>query len=150
MTYRIFGNCNVFEIPPPISCSPVNVVCEEKEAENVFSPLVWGESLWFLFHVGSLAADKKIDEIEAIKYWNFIEGIPLMLPCKMCAVHAQKFIDSHRDKRRDICSSRETLIDFFVEFHNYVNIRQQKPLITKDDIKKLAQGPVRISTIKYY
>lgn len=148
--YRSYGNCNTIIIPPPIKCAQVNVTCEEKEYPSVFSPSVWGESLWFLFHVGSLAANEQISASDAKKYWNFIEGIPIMLPCNMCSEHAQKFIDNNRSAQETICKSREDLIEFFVKFHNYVNIRQGKPLITKDDIKQLGRGNVRMSVIKYF
>lgn len=150
MSYQLFNSYNVNKIPPPITCAAVNIVYEEKEVNNVFNPAVWGESLWFLFHIGSLVANKEITEQETIKYWNFIEGIPLMLPCKMCAGHAQLFIDSRRTSWKKICETRETLIEFFVDFHNYVNARQNKPLITKEDVKRLSQERARVTTIKYY
>ena len=147
--YRSYGNCNIVSIPPPLDCD-INIQCEEREYSSVFSPSVWGESLWFLFHVGSLVADSKISPIDSVKYWNFIEGIPLMLPCKMCSEHAQKFIDNERPNRENVVSSRDNLIDFFVKFHNQVNTAQGKPAINRSDIERLANGRVKVNTIRYY
>ena len=150
MTYQMYGNCNIVEIPPPIRCGYVNVVKEERECQNVFSPDVWGEAFWFILHIGSLAMDANISEQDARKYWNFIEGIPMILPCKMCSKDAQKFVDINRHRWRTICSSKERLIEFFIEFHNQVNMKQGKPLITKNDVERLGGGNVRVSTIKYF
>jgi hypothetical protein len=147
--YRAFGNCEIIRIPPPIHNTNI-VRCEEKEYPSVFSPSVWGESVWFFLHVGSLACDALISDEDAERYWNFIEGIPLMLPCKKCSVHAQAFVDSERPNRRDITKSRDSLIDFFVKFHNAVNERQSKPLISREDIERLASGNVKVNTVRYY
>lgn len=126
------------------------IVYEEREVSNIFSPAVWGESLWFLLHLGSLAAENRISRADAKKYWNYIEGIPLMLPCKECAKHAQIFINHCRPYSAEICSSRANLVQFYVDFHNYVNLLQNKPLITVQDVERLAHGGTRLATIKYF
>lgn len=150
MTYQMYGNCGIIKIPPPIRCGYKNIINEEREYPNIFSPEVWGESFWFILHIGSLSANSKISEQDSRKYWNFIEGIPLMLPCKLCSADAQKFVDESRGRWKSICSSKESLIRFFIDFHNKVNAKQGKPLISKQDVEKLGEGQVRVSTIKYF
>lgn len=148
--YKTYGNCQYLRVPPPIRCDYVNVVSEEKECASVFAPEVWGEAFWFILHVGSLAARDQIPEQEAVKYWNFIEGIPLMLPCKRCSRDAQQIVDAARPRWRDVCASRDSLLEFFLDFHNRVNEKQGKPAMTRADIERLAAGNVRVATIRYF
>ncbi len=146
----MYGNCNTFYIPPPIPYSAGTVAIEENVYDNVFNPSVWGDGTWLFLHHGSLAASKIIDSAAAEKYWNFIEGLPLMLPCKDCSRHASNYIDSARQRRREICASRDGLLQFFVDFHNSVNLRTGKPSITVDQVKSMLDNRAKVCRVKYF
>lgn len=152
MTYRQIGNCSYnYDIPPPISINylPLNVQIEEKVCNNLSNPETWGPSMWFLNHLGSITAPENISKEKRIKYWNYIDGLPEILPCKKCSSHARKFVDSQYDNRDMICSSRDNLVKFFVDFHNSVNERTGKPKITVEEVYKMFSGPAKIKYLKY-
>ena len=145
----MYGTCNRFDIPPPIPYVEHNISIEETTCSNVFDPSIWGEGTWLFLHLGSLAANEQLSPTEAEKYWGFIEGLPYMLPCKNCSVHAQKYVDISRPRRAQICSSREALLHFFVDFHNMVNSRTGKPPITVEQVKNMLRGQTRVCKVKY-
>lgn len=150
MTYQMYGSCNILKIPPPVPFAPVNVQMEEKLCVNVFDPSVWGEGAWLFLHLGSLAAEENISFSDSKKYWGFIEGLPLMMPCKSCAIHATEYIENARPRWQEICSSRATLLKFFTDFHNSVNARSNKPPISEEQILSLAAGRARVCKVKYF
>lgn len=153
MTYRLQGNCNFLAIPPPISRPPGCSVCvtvEEKLCNSPNDPEVWGPAFWLILFLGALNASAKISDKDALVYWGFIRGIPLMLPCRSCSSHAQSFVDQHERYWRAICSGKETLLDFFIEFQNQVNARTGKPPVKKSQVKKMFAGKALTQITRFY
>jgi len=146
----MYGNCNFIEIPPPVPHSDLTVCVEEKVFDNASSPEVWGEAFWFILHLGSSKASRQISPEDARLYWGFIEGIPLMLPCRNCSKHAAQFIQESRARRGAICASRDSLVQFFVDFHNKVNERSGKPAISVAEVERMFSGGARLKRIHYY
>lgn len=147
----MYGNCQYIKVPPPVNKENLTVCIEEKECSNIASPEVWGEAFWFILHLGSCHATKEITSKDASKYWGFIEGIPLMLPCRNCADHASMFIAMHKYRKAEICANRNSLIKFFVDFHNDVNKRSGKPLLSLRDVKRMFSGGARlVKKVSYY
>jgi hypothetical protein len=109
----------------------------EKSSLNLSNPKVWGPSFWFTLHNGSLNYPIKASPIIINKMKGFINGIPYMLPCKDCAEHARVYIHNNQHTLNDVCKTRDTLFCFYVDFHNYVNERYGKPIMSCDDAKKL-------------
>ena len=151
MTYRQLGNCsNVIRIPPPIpdlADISMEIRVQEKLCTNLSNPSTWGPSLWFLNHLGSIHAPEFIPSEKREKYWNFIDGLPEMLPCKKCSVHAREFVNKNAPLKNHICSTRDNLVRFFVHFHNSVNERTGKPKITTEEVYRMFSGP---ATIKHF
>lgn len=150
--YRQIGNCKYnFEIPPPVNIQspPINIYIEEKRVGNISSPDTWGPAMWFMNHLGSVSAPEIIPKEKRVKYWNYIDGLPEILPCKKCSVHARAYVDQYADQKEAICSSRDNLVRFFVDFHNSVNERTGKPKITYDEVYKMFSGPVKIQKFRY-
>lgn len=150
MTYQMYSACNRLTIPPPIQPADVNITFEETLCDNVFDPRVWGEGTWLFLQLGALSASDKISCDDASKYWGFIEGLPLMIPCKKCSQHAAEYIAKSRPRRAEICRNRDSLLQFFLDFHNNVNQRLGKPPITMNDITRLLSGTVRICKLKRF
>ena len=146
----MYGSCNKILIPPPVPYQSTNLYVEEQVCDNVFDPRVWGEGVWLFLHLGSLVANQVLSKEEAEKYWGFIEGLPYMMPCKSCAVHARAYVDASRADRKNICATRDSLLAFFVRFHNSVNARTGKPLITVEQVKNMQKGKARICRTKYF
>ncbi len=150
--YRQIGNCKYnFDIPPPIQIQvpPMEIRLEEKTISNVSSPDTWGPAMWFMNHLGSISAPEVIPLDKREKYWHYIDGLPEILPCKKCSVHARAYVDQYSNQKDIICSSRDNLVRFFVDFHNSVNERTGKPKITYDEVYKMFSGPVSIKKFRY-
>jgi hypothetical protein len=139
------------DIPPPIevNMAPIEIHVAEKTYQNLHSPEVWGESFWFVVHLGSMSAPEVIPTEKREKYWGFIDGIPEMLACQKCAHHAREWVEKHRKDKDAIVSSRESLIRFYVDMHNSVNQRNGQPVMSVDEVKRKFSGPVRIRHFTY-
>ena len=57
------------------------------------------------------------------------------LSCPNCRIHFRKFLE--KKDRNKIVSSKENLIDFFIDLHNDVNNRLGKGILSKEDVKEL-------------
>ena len=100
-------------------------------------PKYWGPRYWFFYHTTAINYPEKPTDKEQDDMEHFIRSIPLTLPCKDCKKHAKQFIDDHRIEMSKICSSRENLFKFFVDFHNKVSERNGKPTLTYDEALKI-------------
>lgn len=146
----MFGACRPIEIPPPVSVPSMSICFEEVEVSNLSNPEVWGEAFWFMLHLGAASAPEFISPEQAMGYWGFVEGIPLMIPCRNCSQHARQFIAQHRGDKQNICSTRGNLFDFFIRFHNAVNKRTGKPLCNSEDMYKKFTGGGVIKKVRYF
>ena len=70
---------------------------------------------------------------------GFILGIPVMLPCEICKVHATHYIDDIKKQLDIICSGRDSLFKWSVDFHNSVNKRNNKKEISYEEAYKIYQ-----------
>jgi len=101
------------------------------------SPEVWGPPFWFTLHNGALNYPSLANPLCIERMKNFIIGIPVMIPCETCKEHATSYIETNKDYLDYICASRDKLFKFFVDFHNFVNIRLKKPEMSYDDAYRL-------------
>jgi hypothetical protein len=150
--YRALGHCTTpFEVPPPVDVqnAPIEIHLTERAYANLAAPEVWGESFWFVVHLGSVSAPEVIPPEKREKYWNFIDGIPEMLACKKCAVHAREWVEQNRPKKEMITASRKALIQFYVDMHNAVNERNGQPTLSVEEVVRKFTGPVRIRHFQY-
>ena len=110
---------------------------ERYQEKSNRSPEVWGPPFWFTLHNGALNYPSLANPLCIERMKNFIIGIPVMIPCETCKEHATAYIESNKDYLDYICASRDKLFKFFVDFHNYVNIRLKKPEMSYDDAYRL-------------
>ena len=68
---------------------------------------------------------------------GFVKGIPFILPCDECRIHAINYIEERDYELDKICENRKNLFKFFVDMHNFVNLRTNKKKFTKKDVKKI-------------
>ena len=125
---------------PVIESAHEKIIILEKKTgvqENFESPEIFGPKMWFTLHNGAAHYPIEASDIYAEQMKNFIIALPIMIPCENCKIHAINFIESRKDKLFIICNKRETLFDFFVDFHNYVNERQGKPKLSYSDARKI-------------
>jgi hypothetical protein len=94
------------------------------------NPSQWGPYYWNMLHFMSSSYDNNPNPSVQSVMKNFIQSLPVFLPCKECQDHAFHFIKSKNlDK---VVESRKDLFTFFFNFHNFVNERLGKPIM---DIK---------------
>ena len=120
-----------------------------KDYKNSADPRVWGPSFWFSLHNGALYYPENPSEIVIERLKGFILGIPYMLPCHDCAEHAKSYISYNYEKLNSICSSRNNLFNFYVDFHNYVNKRHNKAIMSYDEAYKLYSSGVKVTHLNY-
>jgi hypothetical protein len=131
---------NIPTHPPPSINVPMSHQTEDRERyqeKSNRSPEVWGPYFWFTLHNGALNYPSLANPLCIERMKNFIIGIPVMIPCETCKEHATAYIESNKDYLDYICASRDKLFKFFVDFHNYVNIRLKKPEMSYDDAYRL-------------
>lgn len=99
-------------------------------------PQVWGPALWLALHTCAAYYPEKAHALCQMQAKGFIMGLPSMLPCESCSAHAQAFIDAHHQSPHQmdhIVSGRKPLFAFFVDFHNAVNRRQNKKVVSYEE-----------------
>ena len=78
---------------------------------------------------------------------NFVNSIPFIVPCVECSTHALRYVEMHNID--EIVKHKDSLINFFVDFHNQVNIRKNKPDMTYVEAKKMYGNNSRVKILKY-
>lgn len=117
---------------------------------NTGEPYVWGPSFWFTLHNGASRYPEKASTSYKERAIGFIKGIPVMIPCDTCAEHATAYIELNMRHIDKITSGRKELFNFFVDFHNYVNKRYNKPEMSYEDAEKMYNGKIKISKFSYH
>lgn len=120
-----------------------------KKYKSTTSPDVFGPPMWFTLHNGASKYPHKPGVLvkERMKY--FILGIPVMIPCARCREDATAYIEKFKDSLDDICSSRLKLFEFFFTFHNVVNKKLNKPIMSYEDAIKLYSDDVEVNKLTY-
>lgn len=140
--YPSDSSLNIHRNPEPILIVDDKVKEPEKVKEPYHGiknslPHVFGPPIWYTLHNAASHYPEEASPIYAEKMRNIILAIPLLLPCKTCKLHATAFIEDVKDYLPDICASRKNLFNFFVDFHNFVNKRLDKPIVSYEEAKVL-------------
>lgn len=94
-------------------------------------PYVWGPSYWNTLHFISATYSNNPNESVKTSMKNFIQTLPVLLPCRECQDNALSFLKAaDLDK---VVQSRKELFTFFFNFHNTVNQRLNKPSMKIED-----------------
>jgi len=143
----------VSENPPISEKTPIATLVMKKTVQDfttMTDPRVWGPPFWFTLHNSAAYYPEKASQITIQRIKQRILSIPFELPCVDCRTHANNFINSRKDKLDDICSGRDSLFAFYVDFHNKVNERHNKPIMSLENAKKLYINGIRVEKISYY
>ena len=94
------------------------------------SKSVWGPPTWHLLHCMALKAKDTmtLPQLEEMK--GLIERVVSNLPCPMCSGHAMSYFKLRQFKR---IQTLQQLRHFLFMFHNNVNQRIKKPVITYEE-----------------
>jgi hypothetical protein len=117
--------------------------------KDITDPEVWGPSFWFSIHNGSLSYPENASPIVAERLKGFILGLPYMLPCSACRLHAISYIEEKTSKLDEICRGRDNLFNFFVDFHNYVNAKSGKKIYSYEEARDLYNKKANVQVMKF-
>lgn len=91
---------------------------------------VWGPPTWQLLHCMALKVKETITLPQLQELKHMIERIVSNLPCPICSGHATSYFKTNHFQR---IQTIQQLQLFLFLFHNSVNVRIKKPLITYDE-----------------
>lgn len=94
-------------------------------------PNIWGPHYWATLHFISSTYDNNPNQSIKSNMKNFIQSLPVFLPCKECQDHAFDYIKQFN--LNHVIQNRKELFTFFFNFHNNVNKRLKKPLMSMED-----------------
>lgn len=116
--------------------------------ETTKKPDVFGPSAWFTYHNSSAHLPETLSPVTSKRIAGFIDGIPEMTPCDKCSEHARSFIESNKYLIQNF-KTRDEVFKFFVDFHNYVNNRLGKPIVSLEDARKMYISGRNVKVMKY-
>lgn len=86
------------------------------------NPTVWGPIFWDTLHFTAFGYPNDPNEMDKQVYKNFIINYVKVLPCDKCSTDANNYINLISDfEWNKILKSRDSLIKWTWDFHNYVN-----------------------------
>jgi hypothetical protein len=98
------------------------------------SKYYWGPRLWRLFHLLAEVSDRR----DITMLWrNFLRTSAAIVPCMKCRTHFQDYVSRHRfgDTSSTLPGKevRALFRDQLRIFHNEVNQRLKKPIVSKEE-----------------
>jgi len=113
------------------------------------SPEVFGPAFWFSFHTGAAHLPENLSPISASRIRAFINGIPELVPCTDCSEHSRAFIEENKARINNFRRG-DDVFRFYVDFHNYVNLRLGKPLVSYEKAYEMYKGGKGVVLLKKY
>ena len=101
---------------------------------RLHNPNYTGPGLWFGLHtLGAMSKtpEQKKSAIEYIKY------LQQNFPCNECKGHFGNYIETHPLERVINDNNEESLFLWTFNFHNAVNHRLKKPIVSYDEAKQI-------------
>ncbi len=94
------------------------------------SKSVWGPATWQLLHSMVLKINDDITPLQLKELKSIILNIASNLPCPYCTQHALSYLKTNHI---ELIDNIFALRVFIHRFHNDVNLRLKKPLMSYDD-----------------
>ena len=97
----------------------------------------WGNQLWAYLHtITVIDSDEPSVQIrESVRAIEILRGIPAIIPCHRCATHFQEFFQTEIEGRSRF--QRMELFDLIVEYHNQINQKLGKPILSLEEARSL-------------
>ena len=97
--------------------------------------LYWGNGGWIFLHSISFLYPDNPTEQEKQQYAQFFHSLKYVLPCETCRSHYKKGIEQDMPIEPAL-ESRNKLTRWLVDFHNSVNKRLGKPVVSYESVKE--------------
>ena len=92
----------------------------------------WGTTLWTFIHtITVIDFDDSVQKRMTEPIIEQLRGLSAIIPCHKCAVHYNLFFQTEIDKQDRF--GRMELFYLFVDYHNSVNQKLGKPIISHTD-----------------
>jgi len=129
-----------------------NVLIQNKISINDNQPLEdgrsrWGPSIWYLFHTLSFKIKEEEFSGICVELFDIIKVICKNLPCPSCAQHATEYMQK---LNYNSIQSKNDFKMFFFNFHNYVNKRIEKPILSNEDFENKYGSANTLNIIKNF
>ena len=108
---------------------------------------VWGPATWKLIHCIPIKANKNIKPEEFNELKQILTRIMSNLPCPYCTSHAISYLSTTNYKS---IQNLNDLILYLFNFHNSVNIRINKPLITFEEHNTIYNDMNLVNTVQTF
>jgi FAD-linked sulfhydryl oxidase len=133
--------------PPEIvpTHKPLQLEWKTEKVMSTSNPKVWGPAFWLSLHLSAAHYPENPSAIVRDRMKQRIMAIPYEVPCSTCRPHASAFIESNRDKLDTVVSNKHELGKFYVDFHNKVNKRYNKPEWTYEKAYAVYSGNAEIT-----
>ena len=100
---------------------------------------VWGPQAWGFLHAVSFRyAEHDATQEERLAVYNLLTSLKKLLPCPRCRIHFTAYIEDPELGITGTCSpflkNRDSFSRWLVDFHNEVNIRLDKKVVSYDEV----------------
>jgi len=110
---------------------------QEPSEMKTNDPNVWGPHLWRYMHYSAANYPRNPSEQQIQDMMTWLKTLTVTLPCNSCKEHYGRYIQNNNAHLREICSSRDKLFNFFVDIHNKVNQRKNKPILSYEEARMI-------------
>jgi len=94
---------------------------------------LWGPAFWHVLHTITFDYPEHPTPEEHERYSQFFHSLKYVLPCGACRKHFAHGIET-KYPIEPALKNRDTLSRWLVDFHNTVNKRLDKPVVTYDSV----------------
>lgn len=101
------------------------------------NPQIFGPPLWRMIHLIPFNYHHNLTKEEQQEVYMTFLGLPGLIPCANCKAHCREYVLNNLKEFRIAAQKRDDLFEFFVNFHNEVNKRLGKKIISIGDAKKM-------------
>lgn len=129
--YKTYSDGNPVTPPP----SQIYMTVSSTVYGSSYDPDAFGPAFWFTLHNSATSYPNNPTEPIRINMEQLLRTLPILVPCITCKEHFYMFVS--QSNLKSATESRENLFKFFVDAHNYVNMRNNKPTMSIAQAKKL-------------
>ncbi|MDA9846622.1 Erv1/Alr family FAD-linked sulfhydryl oxidase [Flavobacteriaceae bacterium] len=99
------------------------------------SPEIWGPPLWYQMHMKTFEYPNNPSQKDKDNIREFFRGIINLLPCEACKEHYIEFLQKRPIRYQ--YDNRDSLIKWLIDFHNEVNSRTGKRVLSYQEARSI-------------
>ncbi len=99
-------------------------------------PDKWGPVVWHALHYITLGYPDNPSNDQKEKYKMFFTLLIDVLPCSICADHFAENLKI-MPLSENVLNTKESLIKWLIDFHNVVNEKNKKPIVSYEDARQM-------------